>query len=175
VNYLFQGERIDAATGLYHMDWRDYSASLGRWLNPDPSGFPAGDTNLYRSFADNPSANGDPTGLQREPYGTPYSSAPSKPQPPNTAPPPDWWFGFSGPNKYRIVGNAPQLPRIPPNFPITDTGERGLGGPSSNPPSWFDRFMSNDVYSACREGGNNELGSLFFTGFFNLGRTLGMG
>ena len=31
-NYLFQGERLDPATGYYHADDRDYSSTLQRWV-----------------------------------------------------------------------------------------------------------------------------------------------
>ena len=36
--YFFQGGRRDAATGLDKFGRRDYSASLGRWLQQDPLG-----------------------------------------------------------------------------------------------------------------------------------------
>src|SRR5262249_16356378 len=37
--YQFQGQPWDADTGTYHMRKRDYSPSLGRWLQNDPIGF----------------------------------------------------------------------------------------------------------------------------------------
>src|SRR5260370_19412573 len=60
---LFQGERIDLATGLYHMDHREYSASLGRWISVDPEGFNAGNNNFYGFVENNPEVNRDPSGL----------------------------------------------------------------------------------------------------------------
>jgi RHS repeat-associated protein len=61
--YLFQGGRLDPATGLYNFRHRDYSPSLGRWLQADPLGLRAGDTNLYRTEGDNSIDWLDPTGL----------------------------------------------------------------------------------------------------------------
>jgi len=60
---LFQGERSDPATSIYHMDRRDYSPTLGRWVGIDPIRFDAGDTNLYRDVKDSPVSSTDPTGL----------------------------------------------------------------------------------------------------------------
>jgi len=62
--YLFQGEQLDPVTGLYHADARDYSASLSRWVNPDPKGYAARDNNLYRFVGNNPTNNLDPTGME---------------------------------------------------------------------------------------------------------------
>jgi RHS repeat-associated protein len=61
--YLRQGERLDAAAGLYDSRFRVYSPSLGRWLQADPVGLAGGDTNLYRAEADGPIGNLDPSGL----------------------------------------------------------------------------------------------------------------
>ena len=53
---------LDLGDGLYRMTHRTYSPSLGRFLQPDPTGF-AGGLNLYR-YADNaPSLLIDPSGL----------------------------------------------------------------------------------------------------------------
>jgi RHS repeat-associated protein len=43
--YLFQGGRYDWVS-LYTFRHRDRSATLGRWIENDPIGFAAGDTNL---------------------------------------------------------------------------------------------------------------------------------
>jgi RHS repeat-associated protein len=61
--YLFQGGRFDWGTGYYNFRHRDYSPGLGRWLSNDPLGFGAGDVNLYRFVADDPTSNTDPSGL----------------------------------------------------------------------------------------------------------------
>jgi RHS repeat-associated protein len=61
--YLHQGGRYDAASGLYNFRNRDYSPTLGRWLQLDPLGFSAGDDNLYRYENDQVILMLDPTGL----------------------------------------------------------------------------------------------------------------
>jgi len=63
--YLFQGERSDPATGMYHMDYRDYSPTLGRWVSVDLIKYMAGDNDLYRFVTNNPISNVDPNGLEK--------------------------------------------------------------------------------------------------------------
>ena len=46
--FLFTGREWIPALGLYDFRNRMYSPVLGRWLQPDPIGFEAGDVNLYR-------------------------------------------------------------------------------------------------------------------------------
>jgi hypothetical protein len=43
---------------------RDYSASLGRFVQRDPIGFAAGDNNLYRFVGNGPTTKVDPLGLE---------------------------------------------------------------------------------------------------------------
>src|SRR5207253_1527048 len=62
-NYLHQGGRYDAATGLYGFRNRDYSPVLARWLQQDPFRFDAGETNLYRYANGSPVSVIDPDGL----------------------------------------------------------------------------------------------------------------
>jgi RHS repeat-associated protein len=38
----FPGERHDAATGLYHNDFRDYDPTVGRYVQSDPIGLAGG-------------------------------------------------------------------------------------------------------------------------------------
>jgi RHS repeat-associated protein len=64
--YLFQGGRYDPATGYYHFGARDYSPSLGSWLEQDPLGLGAGDPNVYRFVGGNPVNATDPSGLTEE-------------------------------------------------------------------------------------------------------------
>src|SRR6185437_2241327 len=49
--YLFQAGRYDGASGLYVFGARDYSPSLGRWMENDPLGFAAGQSNLAEYVA----------------------------------------------------------------------------------------------------------------------------
>jgi RHS repeat-associated protein len=60
--YLYQGGRLDSNTGLYHFRHRDYSPTLGRWLQQDPAGYVDG-TNLYQAERSNPVTATDPQGL----------------------------------------------------------------------------------------------------------------
>jgi hypothetical protein len=51
-----------------------FSPNLGRWLQPDPKRFGAGDTNFYRDERDNPINSTDPSGLdpKLEHSGNPF-------------------------------------------------------------------------------------------------------
>jgi RHS repeat-associated protein len=61
--YLHQGGRYDTTTGLYSFRNRDYSPTLGRWMEEDPIGYKSGDINLYRYVQDRPTRGTDPSGL----------------------------------------------------------------------------------------------------------------
>jgi RHS repeat-associated protein len=58
----FTGQRYDSDTGLYYMKNRYYSASVGRFLQPDPVGYKDG-LNLYTYGGNNAVIYGDPLGL----------------------------------------------------------------------------------------------------------------
>jgi RHS repeat-associated protein len=106
-----EGGRYDFATGLFAFRERDYSSTLGRWLENDPLGLNAGDTNLYRSLSDNPTGNVDPLGMDDlVTVPGPVNAAEGLPQPrpqpnkPNNIPPgqPGWngwpsWFHLRPP------------------------------------------------------------------------------
>jgi RHS repeat-associated protein len=64
--YLHQGTRFVSAAGLYNHRMRDESPTLGRWLNPDPAMFFAGDESVYRAEANHPTSSVDPSGLGEE-------------------------------------------------------------------------------------------------------------
>jgi RHS repeat-associated protein len=61
--YLHQGARYETTSGLYNFRNRDYSPTLGRWMQQDPVGYNAGDQNLYRYEGNNPTVSTDPSGL----------------------------------------------------------------------------------------------------------------
>src|SRR5262249_9394915 len=63
--YLHQGGRLDTATGDYNWRSREERPTIARWTRPDPSGFDAGDSNLYRYVNNGPVNGVDPSGLQR--------------------------------------------------------------------------------------------------------------
>jgi RHS repeat-associated protein len=62
-NFLFEGGRMDAATGLYNFRNRDYSPFLSRWMENDPIGFAGGQNDLYAYEGDNAMSGSDPMGL----------------------------------------------------------------------------------------------------------------
>ncbi len=62
VNNLYQGMTLDAVTGLYYERNRDYSPSLGRWMEEDPAQFING-ANTYQFVDSSPVGNVDAQGL----------------------------------------------------------------------------------------------------------------
>jgi RHS repeat-associated protein len=60
--YLHQGGRLDTTTRLSVFRHRDYSAALGRWMEPDPLGYFDG-LSLYAYEIGNPGSALDPAGL----------------------------------------------------------------------------------------------------------------
>jgi RHS repeat-associated protein len=66
----FTARYTDAATGLQWNLNRWYSPSIGRWMSEDPIGFAAGDPNLMRYVANEPTEFVDPDGLYRELHKT---------------------------------------------------------------------------------------------------------
>jgi RHS repeat-associated protein len=77
--YGYQGGRLDNATGLYVFRNRDYSPTLGRWMQIDPAGYGAGDPNLYRDVGNDPTSTVDPMGLQPKPKPKPTPNLSSGP------------------------------------------------------------------------------------------------
>jgi len=110
-NYLHQGGRWDADGTVYSFRHREYSPTLGKWLQIDPIGVDASDPNLYRYVENNPIRSVDPTGLYLgfpEPTPKPITPPPLQPIPPQ--------FGGSG-----GLGNGrscnPFGPQAPPGSP----------------------------------------------------------
>jgi RHS repeat-associated protein len=62
VNNLYQGMTLDPVTGLYYARNRNYSPTLGRWINQDPAGYING-ANTYQFVMSNPVNGLDPMGL----------------------------------------------------------------------------------------------------------------
>jgi RHS repeat-associated protein len=60
--YGFQGLRLDTATGNNQGREREYRATIGRFLQNDPLGIRAGDTNFYRFVGNDPTNITDPSG-----------------------------------------------------------------------------------------------------------------
>jgi len=62
LDYYFQGGRYDPVTGLLHFDNRDFSPSLGTWVERDPAGYLDG-ANDYQGLHSSPVDGTDPLGL----------------------------------------------------------------------------------------------------------------
>jgi RHS repeat-associated protein len=58
----YTGQFWDAAAGMYYCQARWYDPSTGRYMSEDPTGFSAGDANLYRYVFNDPVNLVDPTG-----------------------------------------------------------------------------------------------------------------
>ena len=69
--YMYQGGRFDAATGLYHFGARNYSPSLGVWTSQDPAQYING-ADTYQFVGDLPTLHIDPLGLAIVNVGTVY-------------------------------------------------------------------------------------------------------
>jgi RHS repeat-associated protein len=57
------GREWDSEIGLQFNRARYYDPGIGRWISQDPSGFAAGDADLYRYVTNSPIVRNDPTGL----------------------------------------------------------------------------------------------------------------
>lgn len=69
--FLFTGREWIASLNLYDYRHRMYRPSLGRFLQPDPIGFKAGDMNLFRYCGGDPVNRVDPMGLDYGPFSDP--------------------------------------------------------------------------------------------------------
>ena len=69
--YRFSAKELHGASGLYDFGYRFYSASMGRWINPDPLEEDGG-INLYAMVGNNPTNSWDERGLAPAPGETGY-------------------------------------------------------------------------------------------------------
>src|SRR5260370_12738648 len=115
--FFFQGKRYDFATGLFASRERDYSPTLGRFIENDPLGFNAGDTNLYRFVANDPTRLSDPLGLEKPKPGAPgWSGWPSWFTAPSLGNP-SWTNGYDNPSTFGYPDGS--IITINPNGSIT--------------------------------------------------------
>jgi RHS repeat-associated protein len=69
----YTGQYWDVAAGMYYCEARWYDPSTGRYISEDPTGFSAGDPNLYRYVFNDPTNLVDPTGeVYTSPSGEPF-------------------------------------------------------------------------------------------------------
>ena len=66
---VWAGHHRDEATGLIEAKARWYDPDSGRFTVPDPKGFAAGDSNLYRYVGNGPGNATDPDGLEERKTG----------------------------------------------------------------------------------------------------------
>jgi RHS repeat-associated protein len=92
----YTGRPLDSATGLQNNLNRWYDSKTGRWISKDPTGFLAGQTNLYVYCGNSPTNASDPSGCDWSfnPYNPDFfvwhwlSGNPDQPAPTPTPPPP---------------------------------------------------------------------------------------
>ncbi len=68
--FLFTGREWNPAFGFYEYRARAYNPKIGRFMSEDPTGFEAGDYNLYRYVSNDPLDRVDPMGLEVYAPGT---------------------------------------------------------------------------------------------------------
>ncbi len=106
-NNLYQGMTLDVVTGLYYERERDYSPSLGRWMEQDPAQFING-ANTYQFVNSSPMGNVDAEGLAWFTWseggwtytssGNPATATVTPANVPNPAAGGDWVYGGTNPD-----------------------------------------------------------------------------
>jgi RHS repeat-associated protein len=183
--YKYAGGVWDAAVQLQHNGARDYDPRTGRWQTEDPTGFNAGDSNLYRYVNNGPTNGTDPSGLRvaRAPDGGAAVMPPVEDngkfgqiliiddRGPHFYTPP----GYSGKGAPVLLYDGPMHP-----FPISGKHRPSglpmqLGGPLrpdamqlGRTPEWEEAQAQNDqMFTAL--GGLGRIGAGVTVGWFSLG------
>ncbi|MGO8752642.1 MAG: RHS repeat-associated core domain-containing protein, partial [Thermoguttaceae bacterium] len=140
--FTYAQQQTDA-TGLNYDRARYYNPATGRFISQDPTGFAAGDVDLYRYVGNSPTTEVDPTGLQ-ESGGSPslytpgQAAAPPGQQPqqgPNASPPTTTPPNANSPGQpYRGSAGSQQLRPFPP-VQAPPAGQSWFYNPSTN--SWY--------------------------------------
>jgi RHS repeat-associated protein len=142
--YKFTGRELDSETGLQYHHARYYDPATGRWTTDDPSGFAAGDPNLYRYVQNGPTNSTDPSGLSQD--GMPWGTDPAL----EASPPP-----YSPPMPGSIDIGDPHF-----NVPMPDAETIDPGFEQPLPPGGIDAllrddspFAGNETYERWRHSG----------------------
>jgi RHS repeat-associated protein len=115
--YLHQGGRLGEETELYSFRHREFSPTLGRWLQKDPLSFTAEDANLYRYVVSNPVKFTDPLGLFAQ-IGF--------------AVPTPWGFFVTFGVEIDVIGPLPFHPFLGVGFGVPNAWFLGVPGPVRN-------------------------------------------
>ncbi|MEM9291879.1 MAG: RHS repeat-associated core domain-containing protein [Acidobacteriota bacterium] len=142
-NRKLSGHERDFSTGADYMHARHYLAELGRFLGVDPrqgSSASPQSLNRYAYVLNSPVRYYDPTGFS--PSGE-ESDEPSNP-------------GFS--EEIDVVGELPEIPRLPGSFPRRFGGNGGGAHPFGDGPGGFD-FPEPDLPGGIDLPGDGEGGA----------------
>jgi RHS repeat-associated protein len=153
--FMFTGREYFPELGLYDFRNRFYHPGLGRFLQSDPTGFDAGDANLFRYCGGDPVNASDPLGLETgivdyDPYDGKPIIGYEIPEDPFAHETLDLWrntrpldsylnnFDVFGEDPFRVGNNiaAPQpllpLPTLPQSFLGFRTGDFSTGAPATS-------------------------------------------
>jgi len=111
--YLHQGGRYDVTSGLLNFRNRDYSVSLGGWIQEDALGYNSGNMDLYGYERDNPTNRMDPSGLKEKSENQKWEDYANQ----KVRTPPERWIPplHSGIRYDDVLGIPPETPlRSPP-------------------------------------------------------------
>ena len=129
--YTFQGERYDATVGMLHFGAREYSPSLGRWVQKDAEEYVDG-MNLYKFVDATPVDATDPTGFKCK-CGTKDCGCDNKPSPP------------AG----RVPGTEARELNVPPNQPNGVTLSIDEAIRQMDPPDTMKNTVRDMVNTGC--------------------------
>ena len=103
-DWRFPGQTYDSESGLNQNDYRDYSSTLGRYVESDPIGLAGGNFSTYQYVQGNPLDNFDINGLQ-EKYPFQGSGYPVYGPPPSQTPR-EWWTRLSPQDRAKYSCNT---------------------------------------------------------------------